>query len=69
MRIATRTHGTRRILGTDWPVYDTLDRVTRGSRPRWIVTRNLCNGVPDIAEVYRTRAAALAALGTPDSTL
>lgn len=46
-RIATRTHSARRILGTDWSVYDTLDRVNRGSRPRWVVTRNLCNGVPD----------------------
>lgn len=64
-RIATRTHGTRRINGTDWPVYDTLDRIpTR--RARWVVTRNLCNGVADRAEVYRTRREALAALGTPD---
>ena len=65
-RIATSTYSARTILGTEWPVYDALDRDEMHGRVRWVVTRGICNGVPSHAETYRTRREALAALGTPD---
>jgi hypothetical protein len=54
--LAERKNGTRRVLATDWPIYDRLQYDTRLGV--WIVTYGLCNGVPDRAETYRSRAAA-----------
>lgn len=58
--IDARTTGYRDCLGTRWPIETTLER--RGPR-QWIVTRGLCNGVPESVEKYSTRRAALVAFG------
>lgn len=60
--IAEVAKGTRRIAGTDFPILDQLHRVQQGSRVRWVVTRGLCNGIPDSAHEFRTRREARLAL-------
>jgi len=52
----SKTTGTRRILGVDWPVSDLLQRVQEPlrSRPYWLITRGLCNGTADSTECYPT---------------
>jgi hypothetical protein len=59
-----RARGIRRIAGTEWPIVDQLERQQLpGKRPRWIVVRGLCNGVPDSATEYRRLKEAQAAFG------
>ena len=52
--------GTRNIAGTDWPV---TCQVHRTGQRTFTLTRNLCNGVPESVEKFRTRKAAMDALG------
>lgn len=58
--VAEISRGTRHANGTDFPVVDQLVRDGRA----WVVVRELWNGVPRTAEVYKTRAEAKQALGT-----
>ena len=61
--IAQVEHGKRTVLGTDWPITSYLERVAgKGRRPTWVVTWNLCNGVPTGTTVYPTKREALEAL-------
>ena len=59
--VAERQTGEREVLGTTWPIVDRVERVELASkRPRWVVTRGLCNGVPVAAREHSTKVAALA---------
>ena len=51
--------GYRLVGGTDWPVKTQLHREEHYG-VRWIVTRDLCNGVPLVAEEFRRRKDAVA---------
>ena len=50
---------TRTINGTDFPVYDVLERVNYGKRVEWAVTSGLCNGVCWSVQTFSTKEAAL----------
>jgi hypothetical protein len=52
--------GTRRIMGTDWPVSNEVERLSRGKR-RWLVIFELCNGIPASAQAFATKREAVAA--------
>lgn len=58
-RTAERTFGTRRILGTDYPI---RSFVRYNGPGRWVLTSAVCNGVAYGSRTYRTFRAALAAL-------
>lgn len=62
MIIARKQIGTRKMAGTAWPVEHALDRQTTCGRVTWVVLRYLCNGIPDSAESFKTKRAALEAL-------
>ena len=44
--------------GTDWPIEHYLHRVQLGSRPTWLVTLEVCNGVAENAVEFRSLRAA-----------
>jgi hypothetical protein len=50
-------------MNTDFPVVTVVERINEGKRPVWIVTYNLCNGVPDGADEFKTRHEALKRAG------
>ena len=62
MIIARKQIGTRTVAGTAWPVEHAIDRQATGGQVRWVVLRFLCNGVPDDAQTFKTKRAALEAL-------
>lgn len=55
--------GKRTILGTDWPVFSTVTRLTRAGKPigrrQWLVTYGICNGVASGSYRCPTRGEAL----------
>ena len=53
--------GTRKLAGTDWPIVDQLHREQMSGKASWVITRGLCNGIPDKAETFKTKKEALAA--------
>jgi hypothetical protein len=58
--IRTRQTGTRKINGTDWPVWSKLECLEYGRRVEWVVTKGICHGVSGETKIYLTRSAALA---------
>lgn len=65
-KIAEVVVGHRVVVGTEWPIVDVVERdATPGRRPVWVLSIGRCQGVPVEARTYRTRRAALAALGAP----
>ena len=57
-RYAEVNHGTRTIMGTDWPV---TSYVTKSGR-KWVATHKLCNGVPQRTTVHTKKRDAKAAI-------
>jgi hypothetical protein len=57
--IAERVVGSRKVVGTEWPIVDSVERRQYGARVEWVVTRGLCNGIPTSASSFRTRREAL----------
>lgn len=53
--------GWRRVAGTDWPV---VDQLRRTGRREWTVIRELCNGAPRAATIYRSETQAREAFGS-----
>ena len=64
--LQTVHHGTKQILGTEWPDESFMER--RGPRD-YLVTYHLVNGVPSGAEKFRTRREAEAALSASEAGL
>lgn len=63
MTLVTQRVASRTVPGTEWPVEHTVERwQPPGGRPRWTVVKHLCQGVPQGAEDFKTRKAALARL-------
>ena len=61
--IARICTGTRKILNTDWPIETVAKRLQEeGKAPYWLVTYNVCNGIPDGSKRFATRTEALAEL-------
>lgn len=62
--VASKTHGTRIITGTDWPIVDIVYRRQRPlGKPYWILTRAICNGIAHGGSThYKTQREALEAL-------
>lgn len=58
-RIATVEHEARTIMGTNWPVESFVTREEHFGKPYWLLTKYLCNGVPQDAKRFNTRKAAL----------
>ena len=54
------THGSRLVMGTEWPVYSFVEKVGDHC---WLAVYNLCNGVPSGSEKFRTRREAVEAIG------
>ena len=57
--IATHEHGSRTIMGTNWPVVSYVERQEHHGRVRWVVHRFVCNGVAESAKVHKTRGQAM----------
>ena len=57
------THGTRTVMGTEFPVESILVKSPRkpGGLPGgpWLVTIRLCNGVPEGARRFKTKREAM----------
>ena len=64
--LRTVIHGTRTIMGTEFPVESILEKSPRkpGGLPGgpWLVTIRLCNGVSEGARRFRTKREAMAFL-------
>ncbi len=64
--IRTVTHGTRTVMGTEFPVESILEKSPRkpGGLPGgpWLVTIRLCNGVSEGKRRFRTKREAMAFL-------
>ena len=58
--------GHRVAAGTEWPIQTIVYRVALGqSRPHWVVSEGVCQGVACATHTYRTQRAAFArAIGT-----
>jgi hypothetical protein len=52
-------NGILNIMGTDWPIYSTIDRIGRG---KWRLTTDICNGTSISVTHYSTLRAAQEAL-------
>jgi len=59
-RVEQVDHGKRTVMGTDWPVYSTIDRLP--NRKGFLVTFNICNGTSDGNRRFRTLREAREAL-------
>ena len=62
--IASVQIGIRTLAGTEWEIYDLVERVQLpGSNTvEWVLIKGLCNGTADWSKAFRTRREALAAL-------
>jgi len=61
--VATVTHGTINKMGTDWPIETCVHRIKEGThKPYWLVTYNLCMGIPTGSKRFSTLTAAMAEL-------
>lgn len=60
--IAAVRHGTRLILGTEWPVESIVYRYLDRGRARWVLVERQCNGVSRRSEIFRFKWTALTAL-------
>jgi hypothetical protein len=56
--------GTRKIMNTDWPVENKVEKVGR----KWRVTWGICNGTASGSSDYATKAEAMRAVGNPAFT-
>ena len=54
------THGSRTIMGTEWPVYSFVEKLEDHN---WLAVYNLCNGVPSGSKKFCTMHAAIVAIG------
>jgi hypothetical protein len=62
--IARICTGTTNKMGTEWPIESYMSRIQEEgkTRPYWLVTYNLCSGVPTGSMRFATKAEALAEL-------